>query len=111
MAFLAIGGALGKEGQSHWIFVLVMEYLSQALKIATAPQHFRYHPGRHGLKLNMLSFADDLLIFCRADTTIVKDRTAFKRFWGCSGLEGNIEKSQIVAAEVPEGYWHWQVFN
>jgi len=80
MAFLAIGGALGKEGQSHRIFVLVMEYLSRALKIATAPQHFRYHPGCHRLKLSMLSFADDFLTFCLADTTIVKYMTVFKHF-------------------------------
>lgn len=85
------------------IFVFVMEYLNRALMVTAAQQQFRHHPGCHGLKLNMLSFVDDLLLFSQADIQSVKClMTAFKHFFDCFGLEANIEKSQLVVVGVTE---------
>jgi len=86
------------NGMSHGFFgskrfVSVMEYLNRALKVAVMQKGFRFHPGYHGLKLCMLSLADDLLFFCKADLRRVRIMiTAFKHFSDCSGLEANVAK-------------------
>jgi len=47
------------------ILVLVIEYLTRALK-AVMQVGFKFHPRSYELQLCSLSFADDLLLFCRA---------------------------------------------
>ncbi|XP_060216727.1 uncharacterized protein LOC132644165 [Lycium barbarum] len=57
---------------SPLLFVLVMEYLSRVLeKMAKLPD-FRYHPMCKQQGLTHLVFADDLMIFCKGQTTFVR---------------------------------------
>ena len=49
------------------IFVMVLEWQHKTLRIAMHQKGFHVHPGCKPLNLGMLSFADHLLLFCKAD--------------------------------------------
>lgn len=62
---------------------------------------FGYHPKCKDMKLNHLGFADDLMVFCRADVEsaqIIKEKLV--QFGKCSGLEINPAKSHAFVAGV-----------
>jgi len=93
------GGRGLRQGHplSPLLFVLTMEYLSRALKVACATPYFKYHPGckKHGLVHLML--ADDLMLFCAADLKSVQClMSAFQEFSMTTGLDANYNKSEIV---------------
>lgn len=78
------------------LFVIIMDYLACALSMACSQRDFRFHPGCKELKLCHLSFADDLLLFCKGNPASVKCLMgAFNHFSICSGLEANLDKSQF----------------
>lgn len=52
---------------SPYIFVIVMNSLSNLLDLAVKHEVFRYHPKCKRVKLTHLSFADDLLVFTRGE--------------------------------------------
>ncbi|XP_022852082.1 uncharacterized protein LOC111373749 [Olea europaea var. sylvestris] len=79
---LAINGSIhgffkGKRGLrqgdplSPLLFVICLEYLSRALKVATNNLDFNYHPKCGPLKITHLAFADDLMLFARGDSTSI----------------------------------------
>lgn len=85
-----------------YLFILSIEYLSCLLKKNTA-EGFNYHPKCEAIKLPQLAFADDLMLFSRADEGSVKTlMDPMKEFGRTSKLELNILKSNIYLAGVSD---------
>jgi len=58
---------------------------------------FKYHPHCKQLHLTYLIFANDLILFYKADApTIHIIISALTVFSQCAGLEENLQKSQLV---------------
>jgi len=87
---------------SPLLFVIVMDYLSRALKIAAQSLDFKFHPLCKSVSLAHLCFGDDLLLFCKADCgSVACLMAAFQHFSECTRLEANLE-SQIIMAGINE---------
>lgn len=112
-SFLINGGSHGfikgrrglRQGDpmSPLLFVIGMEYLSRALGEMGKQKEFGFHSRNKGLRLNHLCFADDLMIFCKANvqsTKLIKD--VIDDFGRVSGLCINKAKSHIFLAGVEE---------
>lgn len=67
-----------RDSLSHYLFVLGMEYLTKLLKNLSTNPYFNYHPRYQKIKIIQLSFADDLLLFCRGD--LISGRLLFDCF-------------------------------
>nr|XP_009605605.1 uncharacterized protein LOC104100140 [Nicotiana tomentosiformis] len=81
---------------SSFLFAIAMEYLGRKLKALKHEKTFDYHPMCSRLDLTHLSFADDLLLFTRGDTTyVVLLHQKFNTFSEASGLKANLAKSSI----------------
>ncbi|GAB2291668.1 hypothetical protein Dimus_038167 [Dionaea muscipula] len=81
---------------SPYVFVLVMEYFTRCLKGLGRVADFRYHPKCKKLGIVSLSFADDLMIFARADTnSLLQIKSRLLHFGVLSGLEANSGKSAV----------------
>ncbi|XP_049406353.1 uncharacterized protein LOC125870027 [Solanum stenotomum] len=64
---------------------------------------FKYHPMCKKLKLTHLIFADDLMIFCKGNVDSVnRVMKALAHFNVATGLEANLEKSNVYLAGVDE---------
>ncbi|KAI4337094.1 hypothetical protein L6164_015548 [Bauhinia variegata] len=88
---------------SPLLFVLVMEILTRELRLATQKPDFQFHPMCKDLKLTNLSFADDLILFCKGNVQSVKVMIeAFNSFSASSGLYASSAKSNIFLAGVNE---------
>ncbi|XP_056685422.1 uncharacterized protein [Spinacia oleracea] len=73
-----------------------MEYLSRCMNQLKSNLDFNFHPRCEKLNITHLMFADDLLLFARADKISVKLLLdAFSKFSSASGLEANMDKSNI----------------
>ncbi|XP_058220470.1 uncharacterized protein LOC131330765 [Rhododendron vialii] len=72
------GYILGKRGLRHgdplssYLFVIVMEVLTCFLRGKSLLPDFHFHYRRGNTKIISLYFADDLMIFCKGDLTLVK---------------------------------------
>eukprot|EP00252_Welwitschia_mirabilis_P026690 TRINITY_DN8833_c0_g1_i5.p1 TRINITY_DN8833_c0_g1~~TRINITY_DN8833_c0_g1_i5.p1 ORF type:complete len:321 (+),score=23.36 TRINITY_DN8833_c0_g1_i5:1134-2096(+) len=85
-----------------YLFSLVMEYFSRSLKIMAQNQLFHFHPKCRRLKITHLSYADDLIMFTRGDsssTQLVKE--TLLNFSQVSGLQVNDMKSQTFFRGIP----------
>jgi hypothetical protein len=82
---------------SPFLFVIVMEVLSQILKEYTsAGSGFKFHFCRSKLKLTHLCFADDLLIFFEVDMSSISIiQATLLEFEQLSGLKVNLAKSSF----------------
>ncbi|KAL2224782.1 UNVERIFIED_CONTAM: putative mitochondrial protein [Sesamum indicum] len=83
---------------SPYLFVLVMEVLHMGiLQLIEQDMKFAFHWKCDDLRIFQLGFADDLLLFCRANTASVRVfKSGLDRFADWSGLRLNVEKSHII---------------
>ncbi|KAL2225756.1 UNVERIFIED_CONTAM: putative mitochondrial protein [Sesamum indicum] len=83
---------------SPYLFVLVMEVLHMGiLQLIEQDMNFAFHWKCDDLRIFQLGFADDLLLFCRANTASVRVfKSGLDRFADWSGLRLNVEKSHII---------------
>ncbi|KAL0283921.1 UNVERIFIED_CONTAM: Transposon TX1 uncharacterized protein [Sesamum radiatum] len=93
------------DPMSPYLFVLVMEVLHMILQqLIEQDGEFRYHWRCQDLKLFQLSFADDLILLCKAD---VRSVNLFSRgldlFASLSGLHTNPQKSQLIISKAASG--------
>ncbi|WMV07308.1 hypothetical protein MTR67_000693 [Solanum verrucosum] len=94
-------GRRGIRQGDPYLFVNVMEYLQRELTQVGQNKDFKFHPRCKKLGVMHICFADDLLMFCKADMISIQLlRGAFQRFSDASGLQANTEKSQVYMAGV-----------
>ncbi|KAL2247313.1 UNVERIFIED_CONTAM: hypothetical protein Sindi_2583600 [Sesamum indicum] len=91
---------------SPYLFVLVMEVLQMGiLQLIEQDMNFAFHWKCDDLRIFQLGFADDLLLFCRANTTSVRVfKSGLDRFADWSGLRLNVEKSHIIISRSAQIY-------
>ncbi|XP_039003287.1 uncharacterized protein LOC120129991 [Hibiscus syriacus] len=78
------------------LFVLVMNFLSNLLNTATNKGVFAFHLKCKKISLTHLSFADDLLIFCKGNIEFVMGViTVLDSFYELPGLKLNAGKCEI----------------
>ncbi|XP_021835585.1 uncharacterized protein [Spinacia oleracea] len=81
---------------SPFLFAIGMEYLTRHLQQLQTQTAFNFHPKCKKLAITHLMFADDLLMFSRADIQSVRMLlSAFHQFSVASSLEANLDKSNI----------------
>lgn len=87
---------------SPYIFVLCMEVFTAIMGHRAALNEFRWHPRCNKVRLSHLVFADDLLIFTRADVKSAQAvKEALEEFHHLSGLAANTDKSEIFFGGTP----------
>ncbi|CAN1768810.1 Putative ribonuclease H protein At1g65750 [Linum perenne] len=80
-----------------------MEVLSCLFENSVASGRFQLHPQCKGIQLIHLSFADDLLVFTKANTNSMREvMQVLDEFKSLSGLKFNPYKSSIYLAGVDE---------
>ena len=75
------------------------------MQVVSKKEGFKYHPCCRKLGITHLMFADDLIMFCKADPTsphYIID--ALKSFYDYVDLKINMEKSQMVLGGVNQFY-------
>jgi len=77
------------------LFILSMEYLSRLFAMICRRHYFKFHPYCKNLELTHLMFADNLILFSKADpTTLNYLKEVLDKFY--MGLGANVHKSLIV---------------
>lgn len=88
---------------SPLLFALVVEYFSRVLKCMSSIPDFTFYPLCKQLQLSHLIFANDLMIFCKANSSSVKRvMEALANFSDVYGLVANMEKSSIFMAGIDD---------
>ncbi|KAL0444840.1 UNVERIFIED_CONTAM: putative ribonuclease H protein [Sesamum latifolium] len=86
---------------SPYLFVLAMEVL-QLLLLQRVDQsdYFQFHWNCKKVNLLSLYFADDLILFCKADErSVMLFCESLETFAQWSGLEANVNKSQLIVSK------------
>ncbi|XP_021713494.1 uncharacterized protein LOC110681652 [Chenopodium quinoa] len=84
------------DHMSPFLFAIAMEYLSRCLYELSLNPNFNFHPRCEKLCLTHMMFANDLLMFSRADSEYVKLLFhAFSKFSKALGLLANLDKSEV----------------
>ncbi|KAL0427666.1 UNVERIFIED_CONTAM: hypothetical protein Slati_2941400 [Sesamum latifolium] len=94
------------DPMSPYLFVLVIESLHLLLKSKVmTDDRFQFHWRCKELQIVNLRFADDLLLFCKADLYFVNVlHGALQEFKVALGLQANAQKSQILLSKAAEHY-------
>lgn len=86
---------------SPHLFLLCMEYLSRLLAVRTRSPDFQFHTKCISNSITHMAFADNLLLFARADPALLKILAeTLDEFTLTSGLQINRRKSQLFLAGV-----------
>ncbi|KAL2244168.1 UNVERIFIED_CONTAM: putative mitochondrial protein [Sesamum indicum] len=95
--FAGARGLRQGDPMSPYLFVLVTEILGLIIQQKIESQGgFRYHWRCEETRLFQLSFADDLLLFCRADaSSIWVFKEGLDNFSSLSGLHTNAAKTSV----------------
>ncbi|XP_020264639.1 uncharacterized protein LOC109840410 [Asparagus officinalis] len=81
-----------------------MEYLSRSLSALKDDRQFKFHPKCSKLNITHLIFADDLLLFSKADLySVAKIYQCFQNFSLVSGLDANLSKCSVYLSGIEEG--------
>nr|XP_009772314.1 PREDICTED: uncharacterized protein LOC104222732 [Nicotiana sylvestris] len=83
---------------SPYLFVLAMEYLTRILKTLKEKPDLNYHPRCETLHIVQLSFADDLLLFCRGDVVSINYYMGVQKILGTTKYlnEANIGIEEVM---------------
>lgn len=101
--FAAKKGLRQGDPMSPFLFAIGMEYLTRCLKQMQDTGDFNYHPKCEKLGVSHLMFADDLLLFARADVPSVQILyQTFQKFSQASGLEANLDKTEMYMGGVSD---------
>ncbi|KAL0297822.1 UNVERIFIED_CONTAM: Retrovirus-related Pol polyprotein from type-2 retrotransposable element R2DM [Sesamum angustifolium] len=86
------------DPMSPFLFVLIMEVLQLMMQqLIDQNGGFSFHWRCKELGLFQLCFADDLLLFCKADVASIQVfRRGLEEFANLSGLHANPQKSQLI---------------
>ncbi|XP_021729346.1 uncharacterized protein LOC110696366 [Chenopodium quinoa] len=96
MQELAKKGLRQGDPMSPFLFAIGMEYLSRCLDEFRLTPDFNFNPRCEKLNLTHMMFADDLLMFSKADSVSVKLLfQAFLKFSGALELSANLDKSEV----------------
>ncbi|WMV60256.1 hypothetical protein MTR67_053641 [Solanum verrucosum] len=89
------------DPMSPYLIFIAMDYLQRELNQVLIHPQFQFHPRCKKLGVVHICFADDLLMFCKADITSIKLlQAAFVKFSSVSVLQATIEKSSIYMSGV-----------
>jgi len=81
---------------SPLLFVLTMDYFSRLMLKASSLPQYKHHPHCKALNITHLMFADDLILFGKADVPTLRIlKETLTTLSSCTGLVANIQKSQI----------------
>ena len=103
--FASSRGLRQAEPMSPYVFVLVMEVLNLLfLQLIEQDGRFSYHWKYAPARLFQLGFADDLLLFCKADMdSIGVFRQGLDMFASWSGLRLNAHKNHLIISRSAHG--------
>lgn len=84
------------DPMSPFLFAIDMEYLSICMVSLGEDSRFKYHPKCHRTRTKSVLFADDLLVFSKADELSMKAiMEQLEKFSKASGLYPNVDKSEV----------------
>ena len=100
--FFASGRGLRQgDPMSPYLFVLAMEVFSGLMRIMEQESQFAYHWRCGKIGISHLCFADDLMVFCRAEReSVAAVNVVLGQFQALSGLIPNPSKSNLFVAGV-----------
>ncbi|XP_062113080.1 uncharacterized protein LOC133824229 [Humulus lupulus] len=102
--FQGARGLIQGDPISPLLFVTVMDYLTRLLLKASKEKDFKFHPLCKSLNLVSLCFADDLLLFSKANPSSINIlQQVFTNFTKASGLSINQSKSKIFVGGISAG--------
>jgi reverse transcriptase-like protein len=94
-----------KQGDplSPLLFVISMEYLSRLVSLAFQQKKLDYHTKCRATRIQCLLFADDLLMFCKANQKSLQGvKAVLSDFGAVSGLSINPAKSQAYFSRMEQ---------